>query len=111
MRRRGLQVRRMAEGEKYVDFDGKPLNVLGYVFCQLQFGDKFMKNARILVAREGTKTIVGRELLSTLKFVMVQNQVGESEINIIEKKIEQLIGETMTFVNEFPKLFSREGKN
>ena len=43
MRRKDLQVRRKVEAEKYVDFDSKPLNRLGYVFCQLQVGEKFMK--------------------------------------------------------------------
>ena len=41
---------------------------------------------------------------------MVQSPVGESEINVIEKEVEQLNAETKTFVKEFPKLFSRERK-
>ena len=76
MRKKDLQVRRMVEGEKYVHFNGKPLNLLGYVFCQLQVDEKFMKKARLLLTREGTKSIVGREWLSTLKFVIVENPVG-----------------------------------
>ena len=84
MRRKDLQVRRMFEGEKYVYFNGKPLNFRGYVFCQLQEGEKFIKKARILVAKEGMKSIVGSERLSTLKFKTFQNPVVESEINVIE---------------------------
>ena len=41
MRRKDRQVRRTIEVEKYVDFNGKPINLLGYVFCQLQVGEKF----------------------------------------------------------------------
>ena len=103
MRKEELHVRRMVEGEKYVDFNGKPLNLLGYVFCQLQVGENFIMKARILVAREGTKSIVGRKWLSTLMFLMVQNPVGESEVDIIEKEVEQLRAETKNFVTEFPK--------
>ena len=110
MRRADLQVRPMVDEEKYVDFNGKPLKLLGYVFCQLQVGEKVMKKARVLVAREGMKSIVGREWLSTLKFKMVQKPVGESEINIIEKEGEKLSQETKALVNEFPNLFSRKGK-
>ena len=77
MHRKDLQVGRMVEGEMYVDFNSKPLNLLGYVFYQLQVDEKFTKKARILVAGEGTKSIEGIEWLSTLKFVMVQNPVGE----------------------------------
>ena len=86
MRRKDLQVIRMVEGEKYVDLNDKALNLLGYVFCQLQVGEKFINKARILVAREGTKSIVGTEWLSTVKFVIIQNPVGESEFNVIEKQ-------------------------
>ena len=91
----------MVDEEKYVDFNGKPLKLLGYVFCQLQVGEKVIKKARVLVAREGMKTIVGRELLSTLKFKMVQKPVGDPE---------KLSQETKALVNEFPNLFSRKGK-
>ena len=84
MLRKDPQVRRLIEGEKYVDCIGKPLKLLGYVFCQLQMGDNFIKKARILAAKEGVKSIVGREWLTTLKCKMVQNPVGESEINVIE---------------------------
>ena len=67
MKRDKLQVRNMIKGEKYVDFNGKQLNLLGYVFCELQVGDSYIKKARILVAKSGSKSIVGREWLSTLR--------------------------------------------
>ena len=69
-----------------------------------------MKKARILVAKEKMKSIVGREWLSTLKFYRIQNSVGESVINVIEKEGEKLSQETKALVNEFPNLFSRNGK-
>ena len=80
------------------------------MFCQLQVGKKVKKKTKILVAKEGTKSIVGREWLSTLKFVMVQKPVGESEINVIENEVGQLSVGTKTLVNEIPKLFLRKGK-
>ena len=88
MRRKDLQIRRMVEEEKYVDSNCKRLNFLGYVFCQLQVGEKFIKKAKILVATEWTKSIVGKEWLTTLKFVMVQNP--RQEIIVIEKEVKQL---------------------
>ena len=90
MHRKDFQVRRMIGGEKYVDFNGKPFNPLDYVFCLLQVGEKFFEKARILVANEGTKSIVRREWLSTLKFMMLQNSLGESVINVIEEEVEKL---------------------
>ena len=80
------------------------------MFCQLQVGEKFIKKARILVAKEGMKSIVGREWLSTLKFKMIQNSVVESVINVIEKKGEKPSQKTKALANEFPNLFLRNGK-
>ena len=57
MRGKDLQVRRIIEGEKYVDFNGKPLKLLGYVFCQLQVGEKFIKEARGREKRRSQKWV------------------------------------------------------
>ena len=34
MKREKLPVRQMIEGERYVDFNGKPLQLMGYVFLR-----------------------------------------------------------------------------
>ena len=54
MKRETLQVRDLIKEEKYADFNGKPLNLLGYVFCELQVGDSYVKKTRVPVARKGT---------------------------------------------------------
>ena len=43
MKRETLQVRDLIKGKKYVDFNEKPPNLLGYVFCELQVGDHYIK--------------------------------------------------------------------
>ena len=103
MRRKGLQVRRMIEREKHVDFNVKTKNLLSYVFC-------FFKKATIFVAKEGMKSIAGRKWWPALNFKLVQNPVGKSDINGTEKEVEQLSAETKTIAKEFLKLFSRKGK-
>ena len=55
MKHHTLQAREMIKGEKHVDFKGKHLNLLGYVICQLQVGDQFIKKARILVTSRGSR--------------------------------------------------------
>ena len=40
MKRETLPVREMIKGKWYVDFNGKPLNLQGYVFCELQMDEK-----------------------------------------------------------------------
>ena len=109
MKREKLPVREMVENERYVDFNGKPLHLLGYVFCELQVNDSYVKKARILIAKKGTKSIIGREWLSTLNYQVAPEQKGEFEVNSIEKD-QELSVETKQFVKEFPKLFERRGK-
>ena len=108
MKRGTLKVRDLFKEEKYLDFNGKPLNLLGYVFCELQVGDSYNKKARVLVARKGYKSIIGREWLSTLRYSFMQEK-GELEVISIDKD-EELSEEMKQFVKEFPKLFWRRGK-
>ena len=92
-----------------MDFSGKQLNLLGYVFCQLQVGYQFIKKARILVASKGSRSIIGREWLSTLRYKFEPVVEGKSEVNSIEKN-EELYEETKKFISKFKKLFTRNGK-
>ena len=108
MKREKLPVRPMIEGKRYVDFNGKPLQLLGYVFCELQVNDSYIRKARILIARSGAKSIIGREWLTTLRYKL-EPEKGELDVNSIEKENE-LSPETKQLVNEFPKLFIRQGK-
>ena len=106
MKREKLQVRPMIKNERYVDFNGKPFKLLGYVICELQVNGKCIKKARILIAKNGTKSIIGREELSTVRYNLVPE--GELEVNVVDKESE-LRAETKQFVKEFPKLFERKG--
>ena len=48
-------VRELIKGVSYVDFNGNPINLLGYVFCEMQVGDQYIRNTRILVAKKRNK--------------------------------------------------------
>ena len=109
MKRETLPVREMIEGEKYVDFNGKPLKLLGYVFCELQVGNQYNKKARILIAKKGTKSFIGRDWLSTLRYRFTPVKEGELEVNSVEKD-EELSAEAKQQSNEFPDLFKRNGR-
>ena len=109
MKRENLPVREMVETERYVDFNGKPLQLLGYVFCEVKVNNSYIRKARILIAKKGTKSISGREWHSTLKYQVAPEQKGEFEVNSIEKD-QDLSVETKQFVKEIPKLFERRGK-
>ena len=113
MKRDQLQVRRKVDDEKYVDFNGKSLNILGYVFCELQVGNQYVRKARILVARQGVKSIIGREWLSTLKIEIAPKSQDKDEyiVNSIEKEeCEKQSDETKMFVKNFQNYFREKGK-
>ena len=65
--------------------------------------------ARILIAKKRTKSIIGGEWLSILKYKMIPEQKGELEVNLPEKDQEPSV-ETKQFVKEIPKLFERRRK-
>ena len=77
MKRKNLPVREMVETERYVDFNGKLLQLMEYVFCELQVNNSYIKKARILFAKKGTKSNIGREWLSTLIYQVAPEQKGE----------------------------------
>ena len=91
-----------------MDFIGKPQQLMGYVFCELQVNGSYIRKVRILFARSGTKSIIGREWLTTLRYKL-QPEKGELEVNAIEKENE-LSQETKQLVNQFPNMFKRQGK-
>ena len=65
-----LIVRPLPEDEKYVDFNKRPINLLGYIFCELEVGGKYIRKARILVAQPGAKSFVGRDWLNYLQYAI-----------------------------------------
>ena len=106
MKRDKLQVRPMTEGDRYVDFNGKPLQLLGYVFGELPVNENYIRKPRILIAQKGSKSIIGREWLSTLRYKLEPEQ-GKLIVNSIEKELSE---ETKQLVRETPALFARQGK-
>ena len=71
MKRRTLFIRQLPEDEEYVDFNKRKLNLLGYVFCQLEVGESRMQKAMILVAERGAKSLIGRDWLNAFNYKFV----------------------------------------
>ena len=54
--------------EKYVNFTGKPLNLLEYIFCEIQLGEQNIKNTSIHSSSKKTNKVNDRqEWLSALQ--------------------------------------------
>ena len=79
MKRKTLFIRQLAEDEEYVDFNKKKLNLLGYVFCQLEVGDSKLQKTRILVAERGAKSLIGRDWLNAFNYKFVSHNQNEGK--------------------------------
>ena len=106
MKRDKLQVKPMIEGSRYVEFNGKPLQLLECVFRELQVNESYIRKARILIAQNRSKSIIGREWLSTLRYKLEPEQ-GKLIVNSIEMELSE---EAKQLVREIPVLFERQCK-
>ena len=105
-----LVVREMIDDERSVDFNRRPLPLLGYMFVSIQVGKTRMSKARMLVAKKGAKSIVGRGWLTALKYRIEQPMTrGENIVNSISCESAnpaiKLNPDAEQLVEEFPKLF------
>ena len=74
-----LFIRELPKGEEYVDSDRRKLNLLGYIFCQLEAGNSKLQTGRILVAEKGAKSLIGREWLNAFNYKFISPNQKESK--------------------------------
>ena len=109
----------MIGGEKNVDYNRKPLKLLGYQFVRLEVAGVTVSKARVLVAPNSGKSIVGRDWLVALRYKITQPiERGECEVNnqsvnsvnfVREVNPEnQQSPQVQQLQGEFPKLFKRK---
>ena len=105
----------MIYNDRYVDFNRKPLPLLGYMFVSLQVNGIRVSKTRVLVARKGPKPIVGYDWLTALRYKIVHaTEEGENSINCVSdekaKPEVELSAEVKQLRAEFPDLFERRGR-
>ena len=108
-----LFVRPLPEEEKYVNYKKRPVNLLGYIFCELKVGDKYIRKARMLVARPGAKSIVGRDWLNYSQYSTEATKKSKTcnSVILVNSKTNKAIGKwTNEMKLEFLELFERRGK-
>ena len=108
--------RPLQKNEEYVDYNGKPQNLIGFINVDVQVGTRTIKRARIVIARERKKplekTIGGRDWLSQSNFRVAEaSKEGEctNTVNRNVNKIE-MSPELKKIQQRFLKIFSRKGK-
>ena len=118
---RKVVIRDMIGGEKYVDYNRKPLKLLGYQFVRLEVAGVTVSKARVLVAPNSGKSIVGRDWLVALRYKITQPiERGECEVNNQSVNSDNFVREVnpenkqspqvQQLQGEFPKLFKRKGR-
>ena len=113
--RQWVVVRDMIDDVRYVDFNRRPLPLLGYMFVSIQVGKTRMSKARVLVAKKGAKSIIGRDWLTALKYrTEPPITKGENAVNSISRESDEsenkLSRDALHLVQEFPNLFKRRGR-
>ena len=63
----------MIEGERYVDYERKPLDLSVYHIVQLEVAGVMVSKARVLMAPNSWKPIVGRDWLVALRYRISQS--------------------------------------
>ena len=61
MKPKTLFYRKLPEHEEYLDFNGRKLNLLGYIFFHREVGERELHKARILIGDKGAKSLIGRD--------------------------------------------------
>ena len=61
------------------------MNLLGYVFCQLEVGKSKLQKARVLVAEKGATSLTGRDWLNAFnyRFVSPNQREGNNAVFIV----------------------------
>ena len=130
---REVVIREMIENERYVDYNKKPLELLGYQFVRLEVAGVTVSKARVLVAPNSGKSIVGRDWLVALRY-RINQPIERGECEGIDKNVNcvhpvnevknvncanstneaesegQLNPELKQLMGDFPKLFTRKGR-
>ena len=118
---RKVVIREMINNERYVDYNKRPLELLGYQIVRLEVVGVTVSKARVLVAPYSGKSIIGRDWLIALRYKISQPiERGECKVNtkitgcaeaINEISPEEKISpEVQPKMQEFPELFKRKGR-
>ena len=104
--------RPMPKSEEYVDYNGRPLNLLGYPTVDVKVEKQTKKQARVVIAREGKKSLIGRDWLANLNFRVAEsneNNEYKKSINNVNTKTNKTekSSELKRIEEKFPNIFKR----
>ena len=104
--------RPLPKNEEYVDSNGRPLNLLGFINLDVQVGKKTIKKSRMVNSREGKKSLVGRDWLTQLNSRVAEAKFEseyEHSVNNVVNKVE-LSQDLKRIKQKFSNFFERQGR-
>ena len=118
---RKLVIMDMVDNERYVDYNKRPLDLLGDQFVRQEIAGVTVSNIRVLVAPNSGKSIIGRDWLIALRYKIRQPiERGECKVNTEFVKCakavseispeENISPEIQQVMREFPDLFKRKAR-
>ena len=90
-----------------MDYNSQPLNLVGFINVEVQVGKRKIKNATIVITRDGKRSLFGRDWLEQLNYHLGEAN-SNSEYNNVVGHIKT--SESKTLKNKFKQLFTRKGK-
>ena len=105
-------VRKLSANEQNVNYNGRPLNLMRYVTVDVGIVKKKLKGTKIIVTRDGQRSLIVRDWLTKLNSCLAESQ-KESEYKTVLKKINknfELTPEKKRIHEKFPKVFKRKGR-
>ena len=84
-----------------MDYNNKPLNLLGFMTADVKVGKRTIKNARIVITRDGKRSPIGRDWLKQLNFRVGEANGNSDYFNIIQNISERQDIEKLR--EKFPK--------
>ena len=74
--------RPLPKSEEFVDYNSRPLNLLGYTTADVKLWKNPIKNARVVIAREGKKSPIRARLAGQIELRVAESN-KTSEYNIV----------------------------
>ena len=101
---RKVVIRGMVDNERYVDYNKRPLDLLGYQFVRLEVAGVTVSEARVLVAPNSGKPIIGCDWLIDLRYKISQPiERGECKVNAEFVKCAEALNEISPEENISPE--------
>ena len=95
--------RELEKDECYIDFNKRKIQFVGATYAKLECGGKTLQKTRLLIAADGTRSIVGRDWVRALGLKLKTSKSKQKIFNVEMEPKHKLY-------KEFEKLFTREGK-